>query len=161
MRLLRSKMINVILLNEINFARTPSLVKFQTWVNTVTKNMPEKIPANCGEIGISIIDTETSADLNNTYRGKKGPTNVLSFHYDAIPGVPQESLGDLAICAEVVENEANAQHKNTESHWAHLTIHGVLHLLGYDHENDQDAELMEALEIKLLHHLNIENPYEH
>lgn len=154
------KNIKVILQNEINFSRAPSIEKFQTWVDRVVKTIPDEIPDHCREICISMVDRETSAQFNETYRGKKGPTNILSFHYDAMPGVPQESLGDCAICADVVEAEAAAQHKKLESHWAHLTIHGMLHLLGYDHETEHDAAIMEALEIKLLHHLNIENPYE-
>lgn len=153
-------MIKVILLNEINFARGPSAKKFQSWVDAIIKTIPEKIPEDYEEICISMIDVDTSAKLNEMYRGKKGPTNVLSFHYDPMPGVPQESLGDLAICADIVESEATVQNKNIESHWAHLTIHGALHLLGYDHEIDPDASIMEALEIKLLNNLNIENPYE-
>ncbi len=153
-------MITVILLNEINFTRAPSQTKFQTWVNCVVKTIPEKIPNNCDEICISIVDKKTSAELNEAYRSKKGPTNILSFTYKPLPGTIQESLGDCAICADIVEEEALQQNKILESHWAHLTIHGMLHLLGYDHIIDNDAEIMEALEIKILTQLGIENPYE-
>ena len=153
-------MITVILLNDSDFKSIPTLEEFQTWVDCVVKTIPEKIPENCGEICISMIDKESSTALNETYREKKGPTNVLSFNYDAMPGVPQNSLGDLAICAEVVKEEALAQHKTIESHFAHLTIHGVLHLLGYDHIFDADATMMEALEIKILEKLQFDNPYQ-
>ncbi|OGT41203.1 MAG: rRNA maturation RNase YbeY [Gammaproteobacteria bacterium RIFCSPHIGHO2_12_FULL_40_19] len=152
-------MIQVILLNEINFVYAPTLETFQTWVDAVTKTIPEKIPSHCYELCISIINTETSAYLNETYRQKKGPTNVLSFNYDAMPGVPQDSLGDLAICGQVVEDEALSQHKTLISHFAHLTVHGVLHLLGYDHINDDEALSMETLEIEILKQLGIDNPY--
>jgi probable rRNA maturation factor len=152
-------MITVILLNEIDFPRAPTCEQFQLWIAEIIKMIPEKIPTQCHEVCISIVDKNTSAELNENYRGKNGPTNVLSFTYDPMPGVPQESLGDLAICAEIVEEEASAQHKTVESHWAHLTIHGVLHLLGYDHIVDDEATVMEALEINLLHKLGFENPY--
>ena len=152
-------MITVILLNDSDFKSIPTLEEFQTWVDCVVKTIPEKIPENCSEICISMIDKESSAELNETYREKKGATNVLSFNYDAMPGVPQNSLGDLAICAEVVREEALAQHKTLESHFAHLTLHGVLHLLGYDHIFDNDAAIMETLETELLKKLHFDNPY--
>ena len=149
-------MISLILQNDIAFDRTPAAEKFQLWVDQTIQAIPEKIPDTCFEICISIIDKETSAHLNETYRQKKGSTNVLSFNYEPIPGETQESLGDLAICAEIVENEAPL---NTEAHWAHLTIHGILHLCGYDHIIDSDAEIMEALEITILKQLGFKDPY--
>lgn len=149
-------MINVILLNEIKSKTIPSKKQFQQWVDAVVKIIPEKIPKNASEICIAIVDRETSAQLNETYRHKNGPTNVLSFNYDAIE---TESLGDLAICAELVEAEARDQEKLVESHWAHLTVHGVLHLLGYDHIIDADAAIMEPLEIEILQKLGLGNPY--
>lgn len=155
-----SNKIAVTILNETDIKNIPVKKKFQKWINQVTKTIPDKIPKNCSEICISIVDKKTSAALNETYRQKKGATNVLSFTYVTTPGIPQISLGDLAICAEIVEIEAAAQHKNSESHWAHLTIHGILHLLGYDHVVDDDALIMETLEIKLLNKLGYENPYE-
>lgn len=152
-------MIKVILLNEHNIKKLPSQKKFQQWIDQVNKTIPEKISKNYHEVCISIIDKKTSAELNETYRHKKGPTNVLSFPYDPIPGIISKTLGDLAICAELVITEAQAQDKKPESHWAHLTIHGVLHLLGYDHIIDADADIMEALEVKILGELGFNNPY--
>src|SRR3990167_272434 len=143
-------MIKVILLKKLTLKKPPSQKKFQTWVDQVTKTIPEKIPKNCREIGIAIIDKKTSAALNKTYSHKIGATNVLSFTYQAIPGIDSETLGDLAICAELVERELQ---------WAHLTVHGVLHLLGYDHIEENDANIMEALEITILDKLGFENPY--
>lgn len=113
------------------------------------------------ELNIRIVSIPDITELNTTYRHKQGPTNILSFPFDAPPdidfGVP--ILGDLVICADIVNKEAEDQGKTKEAHWAHMVIHGVLHLLGYDHENDQDAEKMEALEIIILEKLDFPNPY--
>lgn len=152
--------VDVILLNEINFPRVPTEAMLQTWMNAVIHAIPEKVSPDCTEACISIVDKSESAELNHTYRRKNGPTNILSFHYEPMPSMAQESLGDLAICAELVEEEAIMQSKTAEAHWAHLTVHGTLHLLGYDHIVDADAEIMESLEIKILTTLGFENPYE-
>lgn len=152
-------MITVILQNDIASSRVPTEMQFQQWVDAVAALIPDKISTYSHEIGIAIIDVDTSASLNEKYRQKKGPTNVLSFTYDAMPESEQESLGDLAICAAVVETEAKTQRKLLESHWAHMTIHGMLHLLGYDHVDDNDATLMETLEIKILNYLGFKDPY--
>ena len=97
--------------------------------------------------------------FNYQYRGKETDTNVLSFPVDAELQKQTGLLGDLIICSDVVQREANEQSKTPEHHWAHMTIHGTLHLLGYDHIADDDAELMEALEVACLAHLSISNPY--
>ncbi len=109
---------------------------------------------------IRITDTTESADLNLRYRGKPGPTNVLSFPFEAPPGVPVDHLGDLVICAEVVEREAREQGKSARAHMAHLLIHGVLHLLGFDHLDDRSAGEMEAIEIALLARIGVSDPYQ-
>jgi probable rRNA maturation factor len=153
-------MITIILLNEIEFPRTPAIEKFQSWVDVIEATIPEKIPENYDEICISIVDQATIAELNKGYRGKDGPTNVLSFTYEPMPGITQTSLGDCVICPEIVEAEAASQNKTIESHWAHLTIHSVLHLLGYDHIEEDEANIMETLEIQLLSKLGFNNPYE-
>ncbi|PIZ03714.1 MAG: rRNA maturation RNase YbeY [Gammaproteobacteria bacterium CG_4_10_14_0_8_um_filter_38_16] len=150
------KMIKVILLNEIKSKSSPQQKQFQIWVNQIIETIPNKIPKNANEICIAIISRDTSTQLNETYRHKKGPTNVLSFNYDAITS---ESLGDLAICAELVEAEAVDQQKSIEAHWAHLTVHGVLHLLGYDHIADDDAFTMETLETQIIKKIGFDNPY--
>lgn len=152
-------MIAVTLLNDHDFPRVPSLAAFQSWIKAVCNTIPEKIPESAQEICIAIVDSETSASLNETYRHKNGPTNVLSFHYDPAPGMLPISLGDLAICAEIVESESMAQQKPILAHWAHLTIHGMLHLLGYDHAKESDAIVMETLEINILKTLGFGDPY--
>ncbi len=153
-------MITVVLIDDVRDENAPVLKQFQHWVDETLAVVSEKVPGSCTEVCISIIDPDTSAELNQTYRQKSGPTNVLSFTYDPIPGVQPESLGDLAICAELVESEALAQHKKSAAHWAHLTVHGVLHLLGYDHIAEDEAVMMESLEIQILQKLGFENPYE-
>lgn len=112
------------------------------------------------ELSIRIVDSEESQLLNFQYRGKDKPTNVLSFPADIPDYIQTPLLGDLAICAEIVNIEAAEQHKLPEHHWAHMVMHGCLHLVGYDHIEEQDAETMEALEINLLGALNIANPYD-
>lgn len=112
------------------------------------------------EITVRIVDLEESAALNQQYRGKSGPTNVLSFPFEAPPGITVPLAGDLIIAAEVVRTEAAAQGKTLEAHWAHMVVHGTLHLQGYDHINQEDAEVMEGLEIQLLDQLGYTNPYE-
>lgn len=111
------------------------------------------------EMTIRIVDVNESQTLNNTYRGKDKPTNVLSFPADLPSEVNIPLLGDLVICAQIVSDEANSQNKTTNAHWAHMVIHGTLHLLGYDHETDDDAHIMESLEISLLNSLGFSNPY--
>jgi probable rRNA maturation factor len=111
------------------------------------------------ELALRIVNEAEITALNRQYRGKDGPTNVLSFPFDPMPGVVTEQLGDIVICAPVVAAEAVAQGKSLEAHWAHIVIHGVLHLLGYDHHGEQDAQEMEALEIRLLAELGHPDPY--
>ena len=112
------------------------------------------------EVTIRIVNNDESAELNGQYRGKDRPTNVLSFPFEAPAGITVPLAVDLVICAPVVEKEAKDQHKALEAHWAHMVVHGMLHLQGYDHIEDHDAEVMEALEIRLLEQLGYGNPYE-
>ncbi len=139
--------------------QVPSQAQFQCWVDEAMKSHPQKIDATLSQLCIRIVDKKESEQLNQTYRHKNNPTNVLSFAYEDMPGMETESLGDIAICADIVSEEANTQHKSLQSHWAHLTVHGVLHLLGYDHGNEKDAEIMENLEINILRKLGFSNPY--
>jgi probable rRNA maturation factor len=111
------------------------------------------------ELTIRVVDEAEITALNRQYRGKDGATNVLSFPYEAIPGVATDLLGDIVICAPVVASEAVVQDKPLEAHWAHMVIHGVLHLLDYDHHQDAEAHKMEAREAELLDRLGFANPY--
>ncbi|MGR9114729.1 MAG: rRNA maturation RNase YbeY [Gammaproteobacteria bacterium] len=133
----------------------PSADRLQRWVDTVLADYPSDT-----ELVIRIVDKEESSKLNEQYRRKQGPTNILSFPFDVPEGVPLNLLGDLVICAPVVAEEAEAQSKPLENHWAHIVVHGILHLLGYDHIDEVDAEEMESKEIAILAQLNISNPYE-
>jgi probable rRNA maturation factor len=107
------------------------------------------------ELTIRIVDAQEGLQLNSAYRGKDYATNVLTFPISETPHL----LGDIIICAPVVADEASVQHKPIEAHYAHLTVHGVLHLQGFDHENEYQAELMETIEIQILAKLGYANPY--
>ncbi|MCC4833651.1 rRNA maturation RNase YbeY [Shewanella sp. 1_MG-2023] len=132
----------------------PTQDEFELWVKTALGNTMET-----AELTIRIVENSESQQLNHTYRGKDKPTNVLSFPFEAPPGIELPLLGDLIIAAEVVELEAKQQNKPLIAHWAHMVIHGCLHLLGYDHIIDNEAEEMESLETQLIEGLGFSNPY--
>lgn len=111
------------------------------------------------ELTIRIVNESESASLNETYRRKQGPTNVLSFPFEAPPAVSVPLIGDIVICAPVVLRESVSQNKVPAAHWAHMVAHGVLHLLGYDHQSDVQAERMESLEQRILTSLGYPDPY--
>lgn len=111
------------------------------------------------EVVIRIVDAEEMQALNQRYRQQNKTTNVLSFVAEMPDIVDDPLLGDVIICASVVKNEALEQHKCISSHWAHMVVHGILHLLGYDHIESADARIMEQLEIQILQTLSINNPY--
>jgi probable rRNA maturation factor len=134
----------------------PSPASFRQWVAAALRGAKRRRPA---EVAIRIVGIDEGRALNRDYRHKDYPTNVLSFPAELPPGVDLPLIGDLAICAPVVEREAAEQHKRPRDHWAHLTVHGTLHLLGYDHLVDTEAEAMEALETRILAGLGIADPY--
>lgn len=111
------------------------------------------------ELTVRIVDADEIRQLNQTYRHKSGVTNVLSFPFEAPPGVELDLLGDLVIAAPVVVREARQQGKPEKAHWAHLVVHGTLHLLGLDHQTPAEAEVMEAREVRILQALGFPNPY--
>lgn len=111
------------------------------------------------ELSVRIVDIEEGTELNQTWRGKQGPTNVLSFPTDFPSELALPLIGDLVICAPMVEREAREQAKTLEAHWAHMVVHGTLHLLGYDHIEETDALEMEALETHILTGLGYPTPY--
>lgn len=108
---------------------------------------------------VRLVAEGEMGELNERYRHKKGPTNVLSFPFEDPPGVHSDILGDIVICAPIVQREAREQKKTVSAHWAHMVIHGALHLQGYDHENEQDAIKMEALETRIMTQLGFPAPY--
>jgi len=110
------------------------------------------------EVTVRLVDRAESADLNKRYRRKRGATNVLSFTYGLAPG-KTGLAGDLVICVPVVQREAVQQDKRPRAHWAHMVVHGILHLRGFDHIRKTDAEIMEALEIRILRRLGFPDPY--
>ena len=111
------------------------------------------------ELVIRIVDEPESRTLNARYRGKDKPTNILSFPFEAPPGIEMNLLGDLVICAGVVAREAREQRKLLDHHWAHMVVHGVLHLRGYNHLDDVQANIMETLEKQILKGFGIADPY--
>lgn len=134
----------------------PSEELLQTWALTVF----QKQSVDDVELFIRVVDKAESQGLNKDYRNKDAPTNVLSFPTDAPEYVVPRMLGDLVICAEVVDAESHAQDKSRDAHWAHMVVHGILHLLGFDHEDDDQAQQMEDLEIEIIQGLGFAKPYE-
>lgn len=139
-------------------ARTglPSARSFHRWVDAALRGAKRR---KFAELSIRIVDAKEGRKLNREYRGKDYATNVLSFPVELPPGVTLPLIGDLVICAPVVVRESKEQDKIANEHWAHMTVHGVLHLLGYDHIDDAEAEAMEALEKRILAGLGIGDPY--
>ena len=132
----------------------------ESWIQSIP--LPVKNDKAYG-ISLRFVREQVSRDLNNQYRGKQSATNVLSFPSDIPADIGScldfAQLGDIVLCAELVEHEAEQQGKPLKAHWAHLLIHGVLHLLGYDHDTEDNATRMENLEIKALERLGFPNPY--
>lgn len=133
----------------------PSEDQIRSWV---TSALEGRMPA--AELTVRIVDEVEIEQLNQQYRHKEGATNVLSFPFEADVQLEVPLLGDIVICAPVVAREATEQHKDCMSHWAHMLIHGTLHLLGFDHVNAVDADAMEQTEIQLMQQLGFSNPYE-
>ncbi len=132
----------------------PSLQQCQQWIKAATT----AVARSC-ELTIRFVDEPEMTALNHQYRGQNKSTNVLSFPYECLEGVDDYTLGDIIICAPVIVREAFAQHKSELDHFAHMVIHGALHVQGYDHETAIEAERMENLEIALLKSFGIDNPY--
>jgi probable rRNA maturation factor len=162
-------MIRISMQNASAIKAVPKLNAFKKWINAAMQDRCDK-----AEIGIRLMDEEESTHLNETYRKKKGPTNVLSFVYNSpinnninypigqVQDLPLRKAisleGDLAICVPVMQREAEQQNISLEYHWAHIAVHGALHLLGYDHEKEDEAIVMEALEKNILETLGYQTP---
>lgn len=132
----------------------PTSQDFRAWALAALAGRRER-----AEMVVRVVDTDESAQLNETYRHKKGPTNVLSFPFEAPVGLELSLLGDIVICAPVVAREAREQGKEERAHWAHMTVHGVLHLLGHDHQDEEEAGVMENLEREILTRMGYPDPY--
>ena len=147
-------MLDLYIQNELNIANTPSQLEFEAWVSKALQKTYNKL-----EQLIRIVDKEEIQALNRQYRDKDKATNILSFPAEQYDFLDYDCLGDLVVCASVVEQEAKDQNKALNEHWAHLIVHGMLHLQGFDHIDDDEAATMEALEIKILETMSISNPY--
>lgn len=147
-------MIQVDIDNGVRLIACPSSERIEQWVRGALLNKM----SDC-TVAIKIIDENEMLELNQAYRNKPKSTNVLSFPSQLPEPVRGNFIGDIAICAPVVENEALSQNKSFEAHLAHLVVHGVLHLLGFDHETDEDANKMEHEEIQIMHALGFADPY--
>lgn len=142
------------IIDEVNRPSRPTQADFQKWVNAALVSETQS-----SEINICLVNKAKSEELNQTFRKKKGPTNILSFEYPVMPGIENQLFGDLIVCSELVEEEAKEQNKSLEAHFAHLTVHGMLHLQHYDHEVEEEAIKMEQLEIEIMEKLGYQNPY--
>ena len=132
----------------------PDPQSIERWVGAAIGNQREST-----ELSVRIVDAEEGQALNEQFRGSTGATNVLSFPFENESPEPLPLIGDIVICAPVVTKEAREQNKALNAHWAHMMIHGVLHLLGYDHQNENDANLMESLETEIMQGLGFPPPY--
>ena len=141
-----------------NAESLPSNKQVQLWVDTALEQAQFK-SEQAPELTLRIVDEQEGRELNHTWRQKDYATNVLSFVFESPPDIPITLLGDIVMCVQVVEKEAVEQQKNLEAHWAHLVTHGVLHLLGYDHIDNDEAQQMENLEVHILQQLGYPNPY--
>ncbi len=150
---------------ESNAPGIPEEEQFRQWLKQCFPDVGEQT------VVVRVVDEEESQQLNAQFRGKDKPTNVLSFPYEETQSMPEglspddepvlipEHLGDLVICAPVVAREASEQGKQPEHHWAHMLVHGTLHLFGYDHISEADAEEMESLEVLKLSQIGVSDPY--
>ncbi len=151
--------------NPSDLSGLPATADFERWARATW------LDENDAGVVVRVVSVEESRQLNHDFRGKDYATNVLSFPYDPPPfnfddlddetdADNMDYLGDLVICQAVVEQEAKEQGKLPSHHWAHLVVHGLLHLQGFDHVSDVEAEIMEARETDILHRLGVPNPYE-
>ena len=145
--------IDIAVQNATSVTSLPSKQQFEEWASAALHEHGD------AELVIRLVDRHESRQLNAQYRHQDKATNVLSFAADLPEEVGLQLLGDIIICAPVVAEEAEVQHKTVEAHWAHLTIHGILHLLGHDHQAEEETFAMESLETRILQFLGFPDPY--
>jgi len=133
----------------------PGRTAFRRWAREALRGVRRKKVG----LGIRVINEAESVALNSRYRSKRKSTNVLSFNFEPPPGVKSDYLGDLVICAPVVRREARAQKVPAQAHWAHMVVHGIMHLRGYDHQRDDEASVMERKEARVMKRLGFDDPY--
>ncbi len=133
----------------------PSRTSFMRWTAAALSGLRRRTIS----VTLRIVGTRESKALNYRFRRKPKPTNVLSFAFETLPGIRSDLLGDVVICADIVRREARAQGKTERAHWAHMVVHGIMHLRGYDHQTDKEAAVMEAREVRVLRRLGFPNPY--
>lgn len=147
--------VKLVLQNMCQADDVPSESAITKWANRALQRTDDV------ELCVRIVDADEIQQLNTDYRGKDKPTNILSFAFDMTDvELDLPILGDLVICADIIRDEAAAQHKKLSAHWAHMITHGVLHLQGFDHQTDADAKIMEQKEIEILAEFGYDNPYE-
>lgn len=138
-------------------ARVPQSVLIKTWAAAAYS----KVAGRQAELTVRIVDEDDGRQLNEQYCNQNKATNVLSFPFEDPPNMKTNILGDIVACAPVISREAQEQEKSLHAHWAHLIVHGVLHLCGYRHDGDDDAQIMQRLETEIVEHLGFSNPYSH
>ena len=141
--------------NAAGTVRAPRRSEISRWARAALKGMKRARVA----VGLRLVDETEIAQLNRRYRRKRGPTNVLSFRFENPPGARSDVLGDVVICAPVVNREATTMARTARAHWAHVIVHGIVHLRGFDHENRKDASVMQGIEAKILKGLGFRDPY--
>lgn len=138
---------------EVENAHLPASTEMRRWAEYAYQNKHD------AQVALTVVDSAQMEKLNTTYRGKETPTNVLSFPANTELPDGSTHLGDIVLCDSVISAEASEQNKSDTAHWAHMIVHGMLHLQNFDHATDDEADIMEALEIKLLAELGFDNPY--
>ena len=151
---MKKNSITIDLQNESSSPSIPDVQQLKAWVESALLSSHENL-----EQSIRIVDEAESQQLNKAYRAIDKPTNILSFPAEVSSYLDYDHLGDLVICAPVVESEALQQNKPLTAHWTHMVVHGMLHLQGYDHIDEEQARQMEVLEIEILSSLGHTNPY--
>lgn len=155
--------VTIDVINDSDATALPSTDQLQAWSEYVMQHL-EASPKPV-TVGLRIVDEPEGAAINRDYRDRDYATNVLSFGSElpevVLAGLDEIPLGDLVICAPVVAREAQEQNKPLDAHWAHMLVHGLLHLQGFDHESDEQAQTMEALETRILAGLGFDDPYRH